>query len=250
MQQLAAASWEAYRRARDNRIEALVRPSLPILFFGDDERYFASPRRIVTVGLNPSPREFPLRDPFERFPAARDIDPDAPNLLLHLTALRDYFRKRPYDTWFKPGFEPLLKGLDASYYDGGATQNTALHTDICSPLATDPTWTGLNKGSDVLLADGIGLWHRLVERLAPDVILISVANHHLNRIRFPQLEPWRVLYTVERLHPFEVRAKRVIITAEKSALLVFGRNVNLPFGSVNALDKQTIGCVIKEALDG
>jgi hypothetical protein len=137
MRELAAASWDLYREAIQLGTHALVRPSIPILFFGDDERYAASALKVVTVGLNPSRLEFPSADPFLRFPAARQIDPQRPALDAHLAALRAYFRERPYNAWFRPAFEPILNGLATSYYPG--TANTALHTDICSPLATDPT---------------------------------------------------------------------------------------------------------------
>lgn len=33
--------------------------------------------------------------------------------------------------------------MDASYYDHQTS--TALHTDICSPIATNPTWTRLSE---------------------------------------------------------------------------------------------------------
>ena len=247
MQELAAAAWEVYGRAVGDNLAALVRPSIPILFFGDDERYFASPKRIITVGLNPSRVEFPAADRFERFPAAREINPASPALDWYLRALHDYFRERPYNAWFRPAFEPILNGLGASYYDGAAS--TALHTDICSPLATDPTWTRLRDGRAALEATGIELWHRLVERLAPDVILISVARQHLEKIRFPRLDEWQTLHTVERTNPFPVQAIRLEVTPGKTTLLVFGRAANHPFGTVSAKDKRLIGVSVGRALD-
>ena len=61
MRDLAAASWELYREAVELGIGALVRPSIPVLFFGDDERYVSSALKVITVGLNPSRLEFPRR---------------------------------------------------------------------------------------------------------------------------------------------------------------------------------------------
>jgi len=52
MRELAAASWDLYREAIQLGTRAMVRPSIPILFFGDDERYAASALKVVTVGLN------------------------------------------------------------------------------------------------------------------------------------------------------------------------------------------------------
>lgn len=247
MRELAAESWELYRDAVDHGTAVLVRPSIPILFFGDDEKYISSPLKVITVGLNPSRLEFPSVDPFLRFPAARQIDPQQPALDAHLEALRAYFRVRPYNAWFRPAFEPILNGLAASYYEGTAT-STALHTDICSPLATDPTWSRLGKVGAALATAGVQLWHRLAERLAPDVILISVARQHLDRIRFSKLGVWETVHSIERKNPFTVQALRLEVVPQKPTLLVFGRAANLPFGTVSVHDKLTIGAAIGNAL--
>ncbi len=247
MEDLAEQSWAGYRRAEEHGGDCLVRPSIPVLFFGDDRRYFESPRRVITVGLNPSCREFPPEDRFERFPHARALTSVAPALDRHLRALRDYFRERPYDAWFQPAFEPLLNGLGASFYDGAPS--TALHTDLCSPLATDPTWSQLRGVRELLEGDGVGLWHKLVERLAPDAILISVARSHLDKIGFPRVGAWKTIFTVERENPFAVEAVRIRVTDDRTTLLVFGRAANIPFGTVSGADKRRIGAAIGQVLD-
>jgi hypothetical protein len=48
-----------------------------------------------------------------------------------------YFREEPYSAWFRPSFEEFLLGMGASFY--GSAASTARHTDLCSPIATDPT---------------------------------------------------------------------------------------------------------------
>src|SRR3990170_1822110 len=59
--------------------------------------------------------------------------------------------------WFG-AFEPLLDGMGASYYPGGHA--AALHTDLCSPVATDPTWSRLEPSFQRrFIADGQPLWH-------------------------------------------------------------------------------------------
>lgn len=67
----------------------------------------------------------------------------------YLASLDAYFRTAPYTGWFNPSFEPLLRGLGASYYE--AAPSVALHTDLCSPLATDPTWSRLDPREQALL---------------------------------------------------------------------------------------------------
>ena len=66
-----SGAWRAFERA--SALDARVDPSVPVLLFGDADAYFGSPLRVVTVGLNPSSREFPASDPFERFPLADGI---------------------------------------------------------------------------------------------------------------------------------------------------------------------------------
>ena len=114
----------------------LVNPFMPILYFGDLCEFLVSPLRILTVGLNPSDAEFPVANPFERFPLA-SVSP-----ALIPKALNEYFSIAPYKQWFN-SLEPILTGFDASYY--GNKTNTAIHTDLLSPIATNPTWSKLSK---------------------------------------------------------------------------------------------------------
>ena len=169
-----------------------VTPAIPILFFGDIEGYRASPFRVATVGLNPSLTEFPPHDPFCRFPLAADVGPGDQGR--YLAALSAYFRTAPYMSWFA-SFEPLLNGANTSYYPGETS--TALHTDICSPVATDPTWSGLSNAERAALETGGGpLWHQLLEVLRPALVVLSVAKRHLNRIRFEATDDRQVVHTI------------------------------------------------------
>ena len=156
-----------------------VTPAVPILFFGDLDAYQASTLRVLTVGLNPSLHEFPADQPFRRFPLIEGNR--NPELSRYLAAMSAYFRTDPYREWFN-AFEPLLNGLGAGYYEGGAS--TALHTDICSPVATSPTWSGLDKADQEFLeTDGGPLWRMLLETLQPQIVALSVAKAHLKRHR-------------------------------------------------------------------
>lgn len=76
---LVARAWRLWQQSADAPKTATVRPSMPILYFGDRNAYAASPFRILTVGLNPSLAEFPTDTPWRRFPhgepqAGRDGD--------------------------------------------------------------------------------------------------------------------------------------------------------------------------------
>ena len=249
---LIRESWQIYRRFEDQPF--LVKPSIPILFFGDSDKYFSSELKVITLGLNPSKIEFPEENRFLRFSSAREIYPrilEEAAYGEYLQALNGYFRRppnHPYERWFN-SFEHLLTGLDCSYY--GNASNTALHTDLCSPLATDPTWSKLpSKAQLSLIECGTHLWHSLVEWLAPDLVIASVARSHLQRISFPRRDGWKVFYTVEQKSPYNVELTRLSIVRGKNACLVFGRAANTPFGTVSNIDKKRIGLALKEHIYG
>lgn len=220
---------------------------MPILYFGDAPRYLASEVRVVTVGLNPSRLEFPTASPWDRFPDGEDLDDgrgDCRSIEAYLLCLDRYFTIAPYTAWFRPSFEPLLHGLEASFWPGA--RHAAVHTDLCSPLATDPTWSRLRPAERSVLADGLMLWHDLVETLAPDVILASVARRNLESVRLPGGE-WFELHRVERDNPYVCQARWVEI-GDRRRLLVWGRAANTPFGTVSAIDKLATGQAIREVL--
>jgi len=184
---LTALYTRAITQYQEYQAEVWIVPhSIPILYFGDLRSYWRSARKIVTVGLNPSNVEF-LEDRFQ----VRELRPGSVSDLEQ--SLCRYFEYNPYSLWFDRGFETLLQPLGASYYgEKYATRpprwwnpqpNTASHTDICTPLATDPTWSRLpDHVTKRLSAIGFPLWRDLIEALEPDLILISVAMHHLRKL--------------------------------------------------------------------
>jgi hypothetical protein len=240
MHELAREAWGLFNRAES--LAQLVRPSMPILFFGDSEAYQHSERRVVTVGLNPSRWEFPGSQPFVRFPAAESLQEAAGSAAScgrYLEALNRYFCVHPYSAWFGT-FEPLLQGFRCSFYPG--SQNTALHTDLCSPLATQPTWSRLsNEQRAGLEKDGVELWHRLITHLRPQVILISVAAQHLAKNRSTPVSDWCSVYRLERNKPYEFLHRLLRIDSGAQAHLIFGRAAQKPFGTVSHADKLKIG---------
>jgi len=240
---LIRESWQVYKQFEDQPF--LVKPSIPILFFGDSDRYSSSGLKVITLGLNPSRIEFPAEDRFFRFSSARGIYPRILEGCFYdqyLQALSGYFCKppnHPYEPWFN-SFEHLLAGLDCSYY--GNAPNTALHTDLCSPLATDPTWSKLPSNAKLCLSEcGIRLWHSLVEFLSPDLIVASVAKSYLDRISLPRQDDWRVVHTVDRTNPYNVEVTKIRTAGGKRVCLAFGRAANTPLGTVSNIDKRRIG---------
>ena len=238
-----ALAWQAFDGAVDRTCR--VTRAVPILFFGDLDAYRASPLRVVTVGLNPSLHEFPSCEPFRRFPLAEDNRETS----RYLDAMSAYFRTDPYSGWFN-AFEPLLNGMDASYYEGGAS--LALHTDICSPVATNPKWNDLDKASQTALqADGRPLWHMLLKELQPQVVLISVAKDHLESIEFVSRTDWKIIHTFERKadgtprSPYKICVRWHNVRGERS-LFVFGQAAQKPFGTLADSQKQQAGKMLLE----
>ena len=230
-------------------LPSCVRPSMPILFFGDLHAYSFSKVRVLSVGLNPSLHEFPPDSPFRRFPLAEGVTASDPDL--SLDALSAYFRTDPYRSWFS-AFEPMLNGLDVSYYEGRTS--TALHTDICSPVATDPTWSGLEwYEQNALEKEGGLLWHALLKALQPQIVTLSVASHHLSRIRFKGLSDWAVAHVFEktktgipRKRPLNVSSRWYEINGEPS-LFVFVPAAQTPLGLLGSMQKREAGMVALEA---
>jgi hypothetical protein len=243
LNELLLQSWNEFDRL--NECRAVVRPAIPILFFGDSNRYFTSTLKIITVGLNPSCAEFPDGDRFSRFSNIRDltVNQRRPNNMEHLSALHSYFHCNPYSRWFA-SFQPVLNGANCSFYDD--LENSALHTDLCSPIATSPTWSKLSKDSRAsFLAGGVTLWHSLIEALAPDVVLMSIKREYLDLIQFKRGR-MQVIWKLERERPYEVWVTPIQIRQTKLSLLVFGRAAQTPFGLISNDCKKQVGRIILE----
>lgn len=227
---------EAWRQFDANANESFVVGTMPILWFGDLDAYRESSLRVITVGLNPSGLEFPTTDPTQRFPRATRTN--------YPSGLNEYFKVAPYGRWFD-SYEPLLNGMDVSYY--GRPRGTALHTDICSPLATEPTWSGLTDGAKVrLVGPGRDLWLKLVDELAPHVLLLSIAITHFTTIDAMTVSPWQSIHRVARDAPYDTEATHIILPSGRSSLAVRGRASQTPFGSVSKLDKLAIGKAVSD----
>lgn len=231
----------------------MVRPSIPVLYFGNFPKYLESKRKIVTVGLNPSDKEF--RDEGEtydiglRFPHAKKLEGrsivDKSFCEDYLLCLDQYFEIRPYWRWFSSYF-PLLNAIGSDYRTNLNMEGCALHTDLCSPLATNPTWSHLSaRARSMLLREGPDLWSALVRILRPDVMLVSVGKDLRERIlnlfrpekRFPDFSPGR-------------RRKRVGIyrtpIGGKDCHVAMGINSDRgPFSGLTNKEKQELGSEIE-----
>ncbi len=248
LREAVAEAWRAFDRA--GTLRCRVSPAAPILFFGDFDSYRRSPLRVLTVGLNPSRKEFPAHREFVRFPLVEGSEGRGPDR--YIDALCAYYRTKPYRGWFS-AFETVINGVGASYYSGELS--TALHTDICSPVATDPTWSRLGDADQKILeADGCRMWHTLLDGLRPQVVVLSVARLYMSRIDFTPLDgEWEGIHTFDRtaagalrLRPYEVQARWFEVGDEPS-LFVCGRAAQKPFGLLDNTQKREAGAIALEA---
>ena len=211
-------------------LDFIVKPSLPILYFGDLNVYFNSNFKVITAALNPSDaefKEFKNSDPsYIRFP---EYDNTIETLQ---SSLNNYFKKNPYKKWFgtpnvsKGGFLPLLNGLRTCYYEG-SQENTAIHTDICSPLATTPTWSGLApEQKEILFTKGFELWKKLVLEIKPDLIVMSLDKSYLELLPLDFIK--RIITKKSKSSP---KRKQLSYVIDHFRLNLDGFKTNLIWGS-------------------
>ena len=238
---------ECYKKAlaHADTKKVIINPSLPILYFGDLITYEKSKIKIVTVGKNPSDREFRLgkNDPFSfvRFPL---WNVKKQNLT---ETLNDYFKEKPLN-WFSC-YEPVLNRMSASYYPGNNHANTALHTDLCSPLATCPTWSKLTiKQQDSLFNEGYSIWKELIEELQPDIMLVSFAKSS-GLFRHICTDEGEVVTSFDKKKDGNLRKVTFIVTKHKYLLknkkevkVIFGyQEANKPFDRLSNGQREKIG---------
>ena len=161
--------------------DVIVKNSIPVIWFGAVNAYMNSEKRIITVGLNPSNAEFPEDYPQKRFDSIDFEEPVDSTMIERLKCtLNSYFEKEPYRRWFGSG-EKVLSCFDASYYSGTGKRNQAIHIDIYSAIATNPTWGKLGKNIKTSIQN-FELFKKLLVFLNPDVILVSTNKDVFNEV--------------------------------------------------------------------
>lgn len=265
LQQLKRKTVEQlYRRCLDHyddvrQFDHVVNNSIPIPFFGDLHAYRHSKKRIFTAALNPSDQEFP-ENKSARFNVKRARS-SPQGLEFELT---NYFKNNPYRKWFSV-FEHVLAGLGASY--GGrmlangsdGVHSTALHVDLCSPIATKPTWTGLRQEEKLSLTEvGREIFECVLELLEPEIIIASVGWDHLESWAgaFKNGRNWHVCarHTTDKSGrtmqiPLIVWIREVEI-AKQRVWFANASAANTPFGRFSNERKRAAGEAILAATNG
>lgn len=234
LSQIIRTCWADFQKLKD--LKTTVRPSIPILWFGNLEKYRNSPVRILTVALNPSNKEFSKdRDGSYqvglRFPAAADLvgkdKLDDSGVAAYCKAMNEYFEKEPYALWFD-NFEKPLNVLNATYYDSKETQfaNRAVHIDLMTPIATNPTWGKLCQDQkQELYLESSKYFEALMEEFDPQIFLISVRREYIQR--------WLKV----NLHAGNIVPQLL----ENNRLMIAGRNARAPFRGPGMTDAYVRG---------
>lgn len=243
---------DEFNQANENPIlkNYVVPSSIPIIWFGNIEKYRSSSLKIVTVGLNPSCSEF-LNDqkqllPFQsrRFERIDLSHYDDIRINALYNTLNKYFDVNPYRHYFDQ-YNELLKGINASYFRNKAI-NTAIHIDVYSAIATDPIFGKLDKKVQAALKiRGKELYKKLINYLNPDIILFSAGQD----IFYDLYADWQLLEQQEFTKGVFINIYRnsSVSSTEKSCLLLHGRNFHgTPFGGTT---RETAKCTIQEFVE-
>jgi hypothetical protein len=222
----------------------IVTSSIPILFFGD---YTLEPK-VITVGLNPSRLEFPDNNRYQRFPLMEGWTRESFCYETYVESCCRYFDEQPYH-WFQ-NYEEILKGLDASFKLNG-NNGTSIHTDICSPLATEKSWRHL--GTDTkqrLTLAGTPLWKSLVSYLHPKLIIAQVGLEHL-KVLGPQ-QSWRTVPVPETVlgTESEIMVLRKKLNSHASTTVHWKpiRPSYTPFGDLTPKERFRLGQFIRDRI--
>ena len=223
-----------------NNFDYVVNPSIPIIFFGDLESYSKESLKVLTVGLNPSDTEFRLNK-HDKYSLVRFPEYNGDYKSLELT-LNNYFKNIPYKRWFN-SLEPILNGLGCSFYPNNNLKKV-IHTDICSPLATFPTWSKLSKDiKKNLFNRGFLIWKKLISETKPDLIIISTRYEYVKLLNPKKIKTLHTIFKKKDgspRRPFNLDLFEVNINNHKT-LMVYGEPKNTPFGSVTTNDKTKMG---------
>ena len=150
--------------------------SSPVLSFGD-----ITSSHVATLGINPSNREFVSLDGDEldgsirRFHTLKSLglecwsDAGVEHLQMILESCYTYFRRNPYDAWFKK-LDRIMAQAQVSYYNSPLK---ACHLDLI-PYATSCKWTELSQSQrNGLLADAGDTLGRMIADSSIRVLILN-----------------------------------------------------------------------------
>lgn len=174
LETLISDTWNLWDYAHKTYPKLVPADSAPILWFGDLDHYQASPRKVITLGINPGPLAFPKADPWRLYPLLEDSN-TRHTVNLYKQALDEF----QFDQWFRP-FNALLSSFGTSYNNNRNGNTEALHLDVC-PIMTSDVWSKLpTKTRRDLAQRSASITVRLLEYLQPEFLFISLSQGNLN----------------------------------------------------------------------
>ncbi len=263
MRSLYDKIWDRLKSDRVQLKEDIDQEATPILVFGQ----FNS-ARIVTVGMNPSEREFrdkpsgtiygsPLTGDQQRFlhwPRDGELTSDLRELAFE--RMTKYFtRGRAYTHWFDK-YSPLLRSLSADYGSG-----TACHTDVISPFAT-ARGVGSCERSKVSCLKKFGgpLWLGVMEKIPHAELIFGCGSVQHSIKGLLGIPAWQKHSTPLDKKGGKTNIKRPFLVSAEAKLPVSGRsiivfcwkpNVNgSPLCWLSEKESEELGHVVREIATG
>jgi len=172
--------------------------AIPIPWFGNHKEYF-NPKyinhRALTISLNPSHLEFPAL-PSPNLKESKKFDNESLKEEI-IRSCDTYFDNNPTQ-WFHRGYLKVFDKLAENDGNGNPvnieyatnendTDWIALHTDYCTDIATNPTWSNLRRIEhndedkeehlQRKLKKSYGnIFSEMFKLLEPDVVFVSIAK--------------------------------------------------------------------------
>ena len=237
-----------YRELLENKITSrfILKNVVPILYFGNLEKYKKSEIKIITAAINPSDIEFKKEKTdntasdyrfnglgylFKKLSVDNKDDIEA-----YVNGLNRYFSCCPYEKWFNNSpRERLLSALNSSYYDNKNADYRVLHTDVVSPFATCPTWSKKipDEAKRIIMNKGNSLWKALLEYLEPDIIFMSLKREYFEDLDFVKT------FEIYKEYSTTVNGKK-----RKHKLIVEKYSYRIPSGKIIKIFNESItNCV-------
>lgn len=247
---------EYWRDFNDKKyLKGICHPSIPIIWFGNIDKYFNSKIRTITVGLNPSNNEF-MDNNIKKL----SFRIENANIFLNknylnnkekdmlIDSYNNYFNNNPYTKWFSWNDKKIMRfinckgGYDVGYnanYDKLNHINAAIHVDCCSAIATDPTISGLKRkyNKTYKILPNMDLFVRFINFLKPDVILFS-SNYNIFKQfmqKYCKNDRLKPFYGDSDNYPKKKGKLNAFIVKDK--LLIHGRNMGTLFSPIKDEDK-------------
>lgn len=167
----------AYRTIKNEYPDGIC--GIPILWFGDMNRYLKSDFRVITFGINPSSQEFVG----QRFPDANSFE-NSCNIELYERNYNGYFEKNCYCKWFC-GYSDTLAKFNAGFCKCQGMPNCAIHIDGLSPIATSLAWSK-TKEENVALCERLKnltqwFFQAMIETCEPDLLVTHIGKNWLQK---------------------------------------------------------------------